>query len=336
MESKKLFENYTFKVDTNQTPIRIDKFLFDKMPNVTRNKIKEGIKQGVVKVNGNKVKPSYKVKPSDEVTASLSKERKDNNIKPENIKLNIVYEDKELLVINKPSGMVVHPAYENWEGTLVNALVYHFRNLPQMKNNEGRPGLVHRIDKETSGLLVIAKTENAMASLSSQFSDHSIKRKYQALIWGVPKEREGTIDINLRRSLKDRRIIEGYPENTIGKKAITHYKILETIHYLSLIECELETGRTHQIRAHMKHIGHPIFCDKTYGGNLIVKGNKFSNYKKFVENSFKIINRQALHAKSLGFIHPKTKKEVFFDSDLPKDIRAVIEKWKKYELPENY
>ena len=232
--------------------------------------------------------------------------------------------------------MVVHPAYENWEGTLVNALVYHFRNLPQMKNNEGRPGLVHRIDKETSGLLVIAKTENAMASLSSQFSDHSIKRKYQALIWGVPKEREGTIDINLRRSLKDRRIIEGYPENTIGKKAITHYKILETIHYLSLIECELETGRTHQIRAHMKHIGHPIFCDKTYGGNLIVKGNKFSNYKKFVENSFKIINRQALHAKSLGFIHPKTKKEVFFDSDLPKDIRAVIEKWKKYELPENY
>ncbi len=336
MESKKLFENYTFKVDTNQTPIRIDKFLFDKMPNVTRNKIKEGVKQGVVKVNGNKVKPSYKVKPSDEVIASLSKEKKENDITPENIKLDIVYEDKELLVINKPSGMVVHPAYENWEGTLVNALVYHFRNLPQMKNNEGRPGLVHRIDKETSGLLVIAKTENAMASLSSQFLDHSIKRKYQALIWGIPKEREGTIEINLRRSLKDRRIIEGYPENTMGKKAITHYKVLETIHYLSLIECELETGRTHQIRAHMKHIGHPIFCDKTYGGNLIVKGNRFSNYKKFVENSFKIINRQALHAKSLGFIHPKTKKEVFFDSDLPKDIRAVIEKWKKYELPENY
>ena len=336
MDSKKLFENYTFKVDSNQQPVRIDKFLIDKMPNVTRNKIKEGIKQGVVKVNGNKVKPSYKVKPSDEVIASLSKERKGKDITPENIKLDIVYEDKELLVINKPSGMVVHPAYENWEGTLVNALVYHFRNLPQMKNNEGRPGLVHRIDKETSGLLVIAKTENAMASLSSQFLDHSITRKYQALIWGVPKEREGTIDINLRRSLKDRRIIEGYPENTIGKKAITHYKILETIHYLSLIECELETGRTHQIRAHMKHIGHPIFCDKTYGGNLIVKGNKFSNYKKFVENSFKIINRQALHAKSLGFIHPKTKKEVFFDSDLPKDIRAVIEKWKKYELQENY
>ena len=336
MESKILFENYTFKVDTNQTPIRIDKFLFDKMPNVTRNKIKEGVKQGVVKVNGNKVKPSYKVKPSDEVIASLSKEKKENDITPENIKLDIVYEDKELLVINKPSGMVVHPAYENWEGTLVNALVYHFKNLPQMKNNEGRPGLVHRIDKETSGLLVIAKTETAMASLSSQFLDHSIKRKYQALIWGIPKEREGTIEINLRRSLKDRRIIEGYPENTMGKKAITHYKVLETIHYLSLIECELETGRTHQIRAHMKHIGHPIFCDKTYGGNLIVKGNRFSNYKKFVENSFKIIKRQALHAKSLGFIHPKTKKEVFFDSDLPKDIRAVIEKWKKYELPENY
>ena len=291
MDSKKLFENYTFKVDTNPTPIRIDKFLFDKMPNVTRNKIKEGVKQGVVKVNGNKVKPSYKVKPSDEVIASLSKEKKENDITPENIKLDIVYEDKELLVINKPSGMVVHPAYENWEGTLVNALVYHFRNLPQMKNNEGRPGLVHRIDKETSGLLVIAKTETAMASLSSQFLDHSIKRKYQALIWGIPKEREGTIEINLRRSLKDRRIIEGYPENTMGKKAITHYKVLETIHYLSLIECELETGRTHQIRAHMKHIGHPRSIFKSMRDILpfrcVIRHSKIAGLFKIFKNSSK-------------------------------------------------
>ena len=205
----------------------------------------------------------------------------------------------------------------------------HFKNLPEMEGNEGRPGLVHRIDKETSGLLVIAKTQLAMNSLSSQFKDHSIKRKYQALIWGMPIDKEGTINVNLRRSLKDRRIIEGFAENTLGKKAITHYKVIETIHYITLIECELETGRTHQIRAHMKHLGHPIFCDKTYGGDLVVKGNRFTNYKKFVENSFKIINRQALHAKSLGFVHPKTKKEVFFDSELPSDIQEIIKKWKK-------
>ena len=214
--------------------------------------------------------------------------------------------------------------------------MYHFKGLPEMEGNEGRPGLVHRIDKETSGLLVIAKTQLAMNSLSAQFKNHSIKRTYQALIWGTPKENEGTINVNLRRSLKDRRVIEGFAQNTLGKKAITHYKVIETIHYLTLIECELETGRTHQIRAHMRHLGHPIFCDKTYGGNLIVKGNRFTNYKKFVENSFKIINRQALHAKSLGFLHPKTKKEVFFDSELPLDIQEVIKKWKKYEVPKNH
>ena len=227
-------------------------------------------------------------------------------------------------------------AHENWEGTLVNALMFHFKNLPEMEGNEGRPGLVHRIDKETSGLLVIAKTQLAMNSLSSQFKDHSIKRKYQALIWGMPIDKEGTINVNLRRSLKDRRIIEGFAENTLGKKAITHYKVIENIHYITLIECELETGRTHQIRAHMKHLGHPIFCDKTYGGDLVVKGNRFTNYKKFVENSFKIINRQALHAKSLGFVHPKTKKEVFFDSELPSDIQEIIKKWKKYEAPRDH
>ena len=232
--------------------------------------------------------------------------------------------------------MVVHPAHENWEGTLVNALVFHFKNLPEMDGNTGRPGLVHRIDKDTSGLLVIAKTDLAMDSLAQQFKNHTIKRNYQAIIWGLPNEKEGTINVNLRRSLKDRRVVEGFAQNTVGKKAITHYKVLECIHYLSLIECTLETGRTHQIRAHMKHIGHPIFCDKSYGGKLIVKGNKFSSYKKFVENSFKLINRQALHAKSLGFIHPSTKKELFFESPLPEDMNELLNKWRKYEMPEGH
>ena len=332
----KFFEKSRITVDENQTAIRLDMFLFDKIPNVTRNKIKEGIKEGHVLVNKNKIKPSYKVKPGDSIQVKILKTIKPTGIKPENISLDILYEDKELLIVNKPAGMVVHPAHENWEGTLVNALEYHFKNLPEMEGNEGRPGLVHRIDKETSGLLVIAKTNKAMDSLAKQFKNHSIERKYQALIWGIPKEVEGTINVNLRRSLKDRRIVEGYAENTLGKKAITHYKVLENIHYLSLIECELETGRTHQIRAHMKHLGHPIFCDKTYGGNTIVKGNRFSNYKRFVENSFKLINRQALHAKSLGFVHPKTKKKMYFETDLPQDIQEVISKWKKYEAPSNH
>ena len=298
MNSGKIIEKQSFFVDEQQGPIRLDKFLFDKLPNVTRNKIQEGIKNNHVVVNNKSVKASYKVKANDNIKVEIFKNERPSEIKPEDIDLDIVFEDRHILIVNKPPGMVVHPAHENWEGTLVNALMFHFKNLPEMEGNVGRPGLVHRIDKETSGLLVIAKTKLAMNSLSSQFKNHSIKRKYQALIWGVPIEKEGTINVNLRRSLKDRRIIEGFAENTLGKKAITHYKVIETIHYITLIECELETGRTHQIRAHMKHLGHPIFCDKTYGGDLVVKGNRFTNYKKFVENSFKIINRQALHAKS--------------------------------------
>lgn len=336
MSSEKIIEKHNFFVDEKQTAIRLDKFLFDKLPNVTRNKIQEGIKNKQVVVNEKHVKASYKVKANDKIEVEIFKSERPSEIKPEDIEIDIVFEDKHILVVNKSPGMVVHPAHENWEGTLVNALMYHFKGLPEMEGNEGRPGLVHRIDKETSGLLVIAKTQLAMNSLSAQFKNHSIKRTYQALIWGTPKENEGTINVNLRRSLKDRRVIEGFAQNTLGKKAITHYKVIETIHYLTLIECELETGRTHQIRAHMRHLGHPIFCDKTYGGNLIVKGNRFTNYKKFVENSFKIINRQALHAKSLGFLHPKTKKEVFFDSELPLDIQEVIKKWKKYEVPKNH
>lgn len=325
-----------FVVDRNQDLIRIDKFLFDKMPNVTRNKIKDGIKSGKVLVNKGPIKPSYKVKPMDKVEVSLDREKRADEIKPENIELDIVHEDEDILIVNKKAGMVVHPAHENWDGTLVNALIYHLKGLPEMRGNEGRPGLVHRIDKDTSGLLVIAKNEKSMASLADQFFNHTIKRKYQAVIWGVPENNEGTIDVNLRRSIKDRRVVEGFANNTLGKKAITHYKLIEKVHYISLIECELETGRTHQIRAHMRHIGHPIFCDKVYGGKLIVKGNRFTNYKRFVENSFKIIERQALHAKSLGFIHPSTNKEVYFESKLPEDMSLLLDKWRKYEVPKSY
>ena len=325
-----------FVVDRNQDLIRIDKFLFDKMPNVTRNKIKDGIKSGKVLVNKGPIKPSYKVKPLDKVKVSLDREKRADEIKPENIELDILHEDEDILIVNKKAGMVVHPAHENWDGTLVNALIYHLKGLPEMRGNEGRPGLVHRIDKDTSGLLVIAKNEKSMASLADQFFNHTIKRKYQAIVWGVPENNEGTIDVNLRRSIKDRRVVEGFANNTLGKKAITHYKLIEKIHYISLIECELETGRTHQIRAHMKHIGHPIFCDKVYGGKLIVKGNRFTNYKRFVENSFRIIERQALHAKSLGFIHPSTNKEVYFESKLPEDMSFLLDKWRKYEVPKSY
>lgn len=325
-----------FVVDRNQDLIRIDKFLFDKMPNVTRNKIKDGIKSGKVLVNKGPIKPSYKVKPMDKVEVSLDREKRADEIKPENIELDILHEDEDILIVNKKAGMVVHPAHENWDGTLVNALIYHLKGLPEMRGNEGRPGLVHRIDKDTSGLLVIAKNEKSMASLADQFFNHTIKRKYQAVVWGVPENNEGTIDVNLRRSIKDRRVVEGFANNTLGKKAITHYKLIEKVHYISLIECELETGRTHQIRAHMRHIGHPIFCDKVYGGKLIVKGNRFTNYKRFVENSFKIIERQALHAKSLGFIHPSTNKEVYFESKLPEDMSLLLDKWRKYEVPKSY
>ncbi len=275
------------------------------------------------------IKPNYKVRPGDVITVSLPEPPRDTEVVPENIPLNIVYEDQDLLVVNKPAGMVVHPAYQNWTGTLVNALAYHFQNLPEMAGNEGRPGLVHRIDKDTSGLLVIAKTEPAMLGLAKQFFDHTIERTYVALVWGEP-DKTGTIAVNLGRSLKDRRVTAPFPEGDYGKKAITHYKVLEELRYVSLVECKLETGRTHQIRAHMKYIGHPLFNDSTYGGDRLVKGTQFAKYKTFVQNCFKVIPRQALHAKSLGFVHPVSKKELFFESELPEDMINVIEKWRNY------
>lgn len=325
-----LYEHHHIKVDAGQELLRVDKFLMDRLPNVTRNKVQAGIKDGFVKVNGNEVKPNYKVHPEDEISVMLPEPPRDEELVPEDIPLKIVLEDDHLLVVNKPAGMVVHPAYQNWSGTLVNALAFHFQNLPEMKGNDGRPGLVHRIDKDTSGLLVIAKTEKAMNGLAKQFFDHTIERTYYALAWGVPEETTGTINVNVGRSLKDRRITMAFPDGDFGKHAITHYKVLEDLRYVSLIKCNLETGRTHQIRAHMRFVGHPLFNDATYGGSEIVKGTVFTKYKQFVQNCFKILPRQALHAKTLGFIHPITKEKVFVDSELPEDFASALEKWKSY------
>ena len=329
-ESDELFEHHRIVCDPGQQPYRVDKFLMDRLPNVTRNKIQQGIKDGFVKVNGADVKPNFKVKAGDEVIVELPEPPRETELIPEDIPINIVYEDEDLLIVNKEPGMVVHPAYNNWNGTLVNALAFHFQQLPTMKDNEGRPGLIHRIDKDTSGLLVIAKSEDAMTHLAKQFFDHSIERTYYALVWGVPENEEGTINVNLGRSEKDRRVTTAIEDGSRGRTAITHYKVLEPLRYVSLIKCNLETGRTHQIRAHFKYLGHPLFNDATYGGDRIVKGTQFSKYKSFVENGFKMIPRQALHAKSLGFVHPRTGKFIQFDSELPQDFHNIIEKWRNY------
>lgn len=329
-ENDDLYEHYRITADKGQSLLRIDKFLMDRIPNATRNKIQNAIKSEAVLVNENPIKASYKVKPLDIITISLPQPPRDTDVVPENIPLNIVYEDEHLLVVNKLAGMVVHPAYQNWTGTLVNALAYHFQNLPTSQNGEGRPGLVHRIDKDTSGLLVIAKTELAMSHLAKQFYDHSIQREYQAIVWGTPKAEHGTINAHLGRSLKDRRVTAVFPAGDFGRHAITHYKILQSFDYVTLIQCRLETGRTHQIRAHMQYLGHPIFNDSTYGGDKVLKGAITTKYKQFVDNCFKLIPRQALHAKSLGFIHPSTKKQMYFESDLPEDFNAVLEKWQNY------
>jgi len=325
-----LFEHHRLKADPNQSLIRIDRFLNDRLPNVSRSKIQSGIKSGFVKVNGEMVKSNYKIKPFDEVLVALPEPPRDDEVKGEHIPINIEYEDDHILIVNKEPGMVVHPAYNNWEGTLVNALVWHFENLPEMKNNSGRPGLVHRIDKDTSGLLVIAKTELAMEKLAKQFYDHSIERTYYAVVWGEPEESKGTINVNIGRSPKDRRLMVPYHNSEAGKSAITHYEVLEELRYVSVVKCNLETGRTHQIRTHLKSIGHPLFNDATYGGDQIVKGTRFSKYKSFVDNCFKICPRQALHAKSLGFIHPESGERLLFDSPIPDDMSQLISKWQHY------
>ena len=325
-----LFEHHRIVVDGGQSLVRVDKFLMDRLSNVTRTKIQDGIHEGFVKVNEKTIKPNYKIHPADVITVSFPEPPRDTDVKPENIPLDIVYEDEHLLVVNKPAGMVVHPAFQNWTGTLVNALAFHFQNLPEMPGNTGRPGLVHRIDKDTSGLLVIAKNEITLTKLAKQFFDHTIERTYWALVWGEPSVTQGTINVNVGRGLKDRRITTAFPEGDHGRTAITHYKVLQSLRYVSLVECKLETGRTHQIRAHMKFLGHPLFNDAMYGGDQVLKGTTFTKFRQFVDNCFKIIPRQALHAKTLGFIHPVTKKFVQFDSELPADFKAVIEKWEHY------
>ncbi len=329
-EDEELFEHFRFKVDKGQEPIRIDKFLLTKIKEVSRNKIQTAAEEEMILVNEKAVKSNYKVRPLDEIVIMLPEPKMEFEVQPENIPIKIVYEDDDLVIVNKPAGLVVHPGAGNYTGTLVNGLLYHLQQLPAAPKNEFRPGLVHRIDKNTSGLLVIAKNDHALNFLGKQFSDHTIKRSYVALVWGDFKEKEGTITGNIGRSQKNRKVMDVFPEGDHGKEAITHFKVLERFSYVTFVECKLETGRTHQIRAHMKFIGHPLFNDETYGGDKIVKGTVYTKYKQFVENCFQMLPRQALHAKSLGFIHPVTKKEMLFDSELPDDMMSVIQKWRDY------
>ncbi|WP_026898674.1 RluA family pseudouridine synthase [Daejeonella oryzae] len=328
-EEQDFYEHLNVVVDKGQSLVRIDKFLTQRIENTSRNRIQNAIDAGSVLVNGNPVKGSYKVKPFDVISIVLPHPPRDTEVYPEDLPIDIIYEDDDVIMVNKAAGMVVHPGFNNYNGTLVNALVYHFQQLPQLPGNEGRPGLVHRIDKDTSGLLLISKNEKAITYLAKQFYDHTITRKYIALVWGDLAE-DGTVTGYIGRSAKDRKVMAIYDEEDKGKWSVTHYKVLERLGYVTLIECELETGRTHQIRAHMKHLGHPLFNDSSYGGNRIIKGTVFSKYKSFVENCFELIPRQALHAKSLGFLHPSTKKFVHFDSDVPHDFQQVLEKWRNY------
>ncbi len=330
LEDDGLFEHYRFTVDQGQSLLRIDKFLSNRINNVSRSKIQASAEAGNILVNNNPVKANYTVKPNDEIRIVMEYPRRELKIIPEDIPLNIVFEDEQLIVLNKPAGLVVHPGHGNYSGTLVNALAWYYKDLPLFKSEDPRPGLVHRIDKDTSGLIVVAKTEQAKVKLALQFYEKSTERKYHALVWGIPKEQNGTVTGNIGRSLKNRQVFTVFPEGDFGKPAVTHYSVLKSIGYVSLVECRLETGRTHQIRVHMKYINHPLFNDSTYGGDQILRGTTFSKYKQFVHNCFKIIPRQALHAKTLGFIHPVTGEKMEFNSVLPDDMAAVIEKWENY------
>lgn len=328
--SGELYEHFKVVVDKGQSPVRIDKYLFERIVNASRNRIQAAADVGFVMANGKPVKSSYKVKPLDVLTVMMDRPKYDNDIIPEDIPLDIVYEDSELMVINKPAGLVVHPGCGNYHGTLVNAIAWHLRDVPTYDPNDPQVGLVHRIDKDTSGLLVIAKTPDAKTSLGMQFYNKTTKREYNALVWGIVEEDEGTITGNIGRNPKDRMQMAVMTDPNQGKHAVTHYKVLERLGYVTLVKCVLETGRTHQIRVHMKHIGHVLFNDERYGGNEILKGTHFSKYKQFVNNCFDICPRQALHAKTLGFVHPKTGEEMFFTSELPKDMTELIEKWRTY------
>lgn len=330
LEENEMYEHYRLVSDPGQSMLRVDKFLASRIDNASRSRIQAAADAGNILVNDAPVKANYKVKPGDTVIVVMDYPKRELKIIPEDIPLNIVYEDNELMVINKPPGLVVHPGHGNYSGTLVNALTWYLKDLPLFNTGDSRPGLVHRIDKDTSGLLVIAKTEMAKNSLSIQFYEKTSFRKYIALVWGNLKEKKGTVTGNIGRSLSNRQVFTVYADGEYGKPAVTHYKVIEQLGYVNLIECQLETGRTHQIRVHMKHIGHPLFNDSTYGGDQILRGTTFSKYKQFVHNCFQILPRQALHAQSLGFLHPTTGKAMLFESELPDDMKNVIEKWRNY------
>ncbi len=327
-----LFERFTITIDKGQEPIRIDKFLVNRIEGATRNKIQQAISLGMVTVNGKEIKSNYKIKPLDAVIVFSDMHPDETDVVPEKMDLNIVYEDTDIMIVNKPAGMVVHPGSGNYTGTLLNGVSYYLQQINPNISEDTLPrfGLVHRIDKNTTGLLVLAKTDKAMRTLARQFFDHTVKRQYVALVWGDVVEDSGTIIAHVGRNLRFRKLFEAYPEGDHGKEAITHYKVIERFGYVTLVQCILETGRTHQIRVHMKHLGHPLFNDDTYGGDRIVKGTVFTKYKQFVDNCFAICKRQALHAKTLGFIHPTTNKEMFFETELPEDMEQVIDKWRKY------
>ena len=327
-EDNELFEHFRFVAAKGQEPLRVDKFLMNFIENATRNKIQQAAKQGHIWVNGKPVKQNYKVKSGDEVKVLFEHPPYEFLLTPEDIPLDITYEDDSLLVVNKPAGMVVHPGHGNYSGTLLNALAFHLEEMPL--NSSMRPGLVHRIDKDTSGLLVIAKTDEAMTKLAQQFYEKTSKREYIALVWGNLEEDEGVIEGHIGRHPKNRLQMQVFPDGSHGKSAVTHYKVLERFGYVTLVSCELETGRTHQIRVHMKFIGHTLFNDARYGGDKILKGTHFSKYKQFVDNAFKILPRQGLHAKSLGFIHPATGKQMNFEAEIPEDMQQCIHKWREY------
>ncbi len=360
-DDQELFEHYRIEVEKGQHLLRIDKFLMNRTQNATRSKIQQSAGNGSILVNGKAVKSNYKVKPFDVISVVLAHPPREVELIPQNIPINVVYEDDDIIMINKNPGMVVHPGYGNYSGTLVNALVYHFQNLPINKSGEKRkknkvdskltisetsvkepsdkltpnlrPGLVHRLDKNTSGIMVVAKSEIAMVRLAKDFFDRNLDRIYYALVWGDFKEDTGTITGNVGRHLKDRKKMDVFPSDSeLGKHAVTHYRVLERFGYVSLLECKLETGRTHQIRVHMQHIGHSLFNDQLYGGNRILKGTTFAKYRQFVENCFTLMPRHALHAKSLGFTHPTTGKYIHFDSELPEDMQSVINKWRGYAV----
>lgn len=328
-EEAQLYEHFRVVVDKGQEMIRVDKYLFDRLTNASRNRIQKAADAGFVMANGKPVKSSYKVKPMDVITVMMDRPRYENEVIPEDIPLDIVYEDKYLMIVNKPAGLVVHPGHGNYHGTLVNAIAWHMKDNPDYDANDPHVGLVHRIDKDTSGLLVIAKTPDAKTNLGLQFFNKTTKRRYRALVWGNVEQDEGTIVGNIGRNPKDRMQMTVLPDDQ-GKHAVTHYRVLERLGYVNVVECILETGRTHQIRAHFKYIKHPLFNDKEYGGNEILKGTTFAKYKQFVNNCFALCPRQALHAKTLGFEHPVTGERLSFDSDLPADMQQLIEKWRNY------